>query len=184
MDESDPTASLALSEELKTAMSRLVQAMAALCFLYDVDVINLGEKHELDVGENQTGKLDFVPVDLCFNIRKDQNRAHVVYGVFDLNNFKDMVKVLGDYMKSGAPGHLFRSALRFAHWYEALASEQNEARDTAAKDSIEGRFQSDENEGVELQPVFEIEKSLLRYKFLWLELINRQRLRSVRCTCL
>lgn len=52
IDQSEPAASSSLSEEERSAVSRLVKMMALLCSVHDVDFRNLVKDHILDVGEH------------------------------------------------------------------------------------------------------------------------------------
>lgn len=104
-----------------TAMSKLVESIAPLCFIHDVDFKNLMEDDELVVGEDLTENVDFAPADPPYNIQRNENNAHAAYDLFGLNDAKDIAKVLGDFMKPGAHGHSFCSALQFILWYKAHA---------------------------------------------------------------
>lgn len=64
-DESEPAASSTLTEEWKTAMSKLVRAMAILCFIYEVDFNNLMKEHEHCLGDYLSGREDFFWQTLC-----------------------------------------------------------------------------------------------------------------------
>lgn len=46
-DENNPTAHFSLSKEWRTAMMKLVQAMALLCSTYNLDLNNFMVEHEL-----------------------------------------------------------------------------------------------------------------------------------------
>lgn len=73
-----------------------------------------------------------------------------------------MTDVLGDVMKSGAPGHLFRYALQSDLWYKFFPPEiKKPAR--ATKISGKRGSESDESNILDLWPAFEIESSALHY---------------------
>lgn len=55
MHDSEPGLSLTLREEKRTAMSKIVEVVDPLCSIYDADLRNLAEMHELVVGENLSG---------------------------------------------------------------------------------------------------------------------------------
>lgn len=56
--------------------------MAPLCSVCDEEVIHLAKEHELAVGENLTGKIDFVLCNRSNNVQKDHEDAHAAYDVF------------------------------------------------------------------------------------------------------
>lgn len=58
-----------------------------------------------------TGNEDSVPVDLPYNIQKDQISMHVAYDGFGLRDRTDMAKVFENVMKAVMHEHMFRLAL-------------------------------------------------------------------------
>lgn len=70
--------------------------------------------------------------------------------MFGSNYKENMAKILGDVMKPGNHGHSFWSALRFALWFKAFASEEQDDRAITKEASGEGGSESDERECVEL----------------------------------
>lgn len=119
VDETEPSASSNLSEEEKTAMSRIVKAMDLLSSIYDVAFRNLMKELELAVNEKSNGKVDFVPADLQYNIQRDRNDSHAVLDVFSPNDITDTAKVLGDVIKMEAQGHVVQRTIQIALWYTA-----------------------------------------------------------------
>lgn len=56
----------------RTAMSTFIKEMALLCSIFDVDFRNFAKLHELGVGKDLFGKVDFMLRDLSCNIQKDR----------------------------------------------------------------------------------------------------------------
>lgn len=56
VDESESNASLTLSEEESTAISKLIKAIALSCFNYDVSFRSLVEEQKLTIEEDLTEK--------------------------------------------------------------------------------------------------------------------------------
>lgn len=63
-----PTASSTLSKDGSPAIKRLFEAVAHICGLYEVYLRNLVRQHELSAGEDISGNVDFVLVDLSYNV--------------------------------------------------------------------------------------------------------------------
>lgn len=124
MHESKPTLSSALSEEVRIAMSKFVKSLASFCSLDKVDLGDLVKKQESSVGQNLTGKLDFVLADQPYDLRRDLNNYCADFDVFGSNGINDMVKLLGDVINPESHEHVFCSTLRFSFWIKALALEQ------------------------------------------------------------
>lgn len=70
VDESNHVASLTMSEEQWTAMRKRVEKMAYLCFIYDVNVKDLGEDHELSMKVAFSKNVHFVLADPPNNVRR------------------------------------------------------------------------------------------------------------------
>lgn len=68
VDRCEPEVCLTLSEERKTAMSKVVQAKASLYFMYVVNFRNVAEEEEISVGKYLSSKLDFVLTDPPYNV--------------------------------------------------------------------------------------------------------------------
>lgn len=62
---------------------------------------NLVEEQVLAVGEDLIEKVGFVLAYPPYNIRREQNDAHVAYNVLEMNNMKDMAEALEDVKKPG-----------------------------------------------------------------------------------
>lgn len=60
VDESEPVAPSIQSDQGSTPSSKLYKAVALLCSFYDVDCRNQIVEHELGLGVDLIGKLDFV----------------------------------------------------------------------------------------------------------------------------
>lgn len=108
-------------------MRKLVKEIAPLLFIYDVDFRNFPEMIELGFGEHLSWKVDYVSKNSPYNVRNDRKGSHVDYNAFVLNDMKDIVKVLGDFMKPGVHEHVFYSALQFFLFYNALSLEKRKS---------------------------------------------------------
>lgn len=71
-----------VSEEGKTAMSKLIKDMASVCSIYDADFSNLTEEHELGTGGDVKGREDLVLAHSLYNVRMDPNDDNAGYEVF------------------------------------------------------------------------------------------------------
>lgn len=144
-------------------MSKLFEAMASLCFIYNVDFRTLMNEHELCVGEHPSGYIDFLLANPPYNVQRDLNDAHPAYNVFNVNDMIDMAKVLEDGMKPVKHRHVFRSTLKFSSWYKALLLEQKSLRDSIKAGFGEDGSASEGSKSDGLQPAFELENSALRF---------------------
>lgn len=86
------------------------------------------EEHQLGVGSDLSGKVDFVPGDQPCNVQRDRNYDHEEYDAFGSSNMNDMTNVLRAVMKPEAHRNVISSALQFALRYHAPTSKkQSEA---------------------------------------------------------
>lgn len=104
-DEVDPAASSTLGAEGSTKMKRLLEAMAPICRVYDIDFGKLVEEHELGTREGINGKMEFMFVDTAYNVRRDGNADNSEYDILTSEDMRHMGRVLGNVMKPGAHGH-------------------------------------------------------------------------------
>lgn len=95
-------------------MSKLLKAVAFMCFIYDVHFKLLAEKHECTVKEDLNGKVAFVPAGPHNNRQRGQNDDDLKYDMLGSNITKEMVKGLPYVMKRGVNGHIFCSGRHFA----------------------------------------------------------------------
>lgn len=65
------------------------------------------EKHDLGVGRNLGGKVDFVMTDPPYNLRGDQMDHHTEYDAFSSSNRIDTANLAEDVMKTKAHRHMF-----------------------------------------------------------------------------
>lgn len=124
VDGSEPAESLTLSEKRRTSISKLVKAMDRLCSICKTDFRSWVEQHELGVGEEIGGEVDFILPDSSYNARSDQKHDQVEYDMFRSNDVKDMLRVLEVVMKLGAYRQVLCPALQFALCYRVLDSEK------------------------------------------------------------
>lgn len=178
VDGSEPIASATLREEEKTVMIKLVKTMATLFSIYDIDYRNLKGEHGLVVGEDLSGKVDFVLSDIPYNVLRDPNDDHSQYDVFGSTDTKNMAKIFGDVINPGVLGHAFCSALQFALCLKPFASRKVKERHSNREDSSKDGSQCEEGESVELVLEFAMEHSAPLY-FLQVRTISKKRLRSV-----
>lgn len=66
-----------LSEKKKTVMRRSTEEISAMCFIYNVGVRSLVEKHNICVQGDQSGKEDLDSLKLHPNVSSDQNYNNV-----------------------------------------------------------------------------------------------------------
>lgn len=95
-------------------MGKLFKAMALLCLKYDAESRNLVKKHELSIEEDRTVKENFVMAYPRHNVKKAWPNVHAAYDLFQLNQIKNKVKVLEDFMTKGADGHVFCPIMQVA----------------------------------------------------------------------
>lgn len=60
VNEIEPAAPSTMSENWRTAMSKLVNEIVPLCFVHNEDFRNFAEEHAHSIGEHQTRNVDFV----------------------------------------------------------------------------------------------------------------------------
>lgn len=137
VDEIEAATSSTRSETGMAAMSKLVNEMASLYSIYNVDFGILAEEHELVVREDLTWKADFVLTYSLYNVRKDGQCHHEEYDAFDSNNMMEMANVLKDRRKPRAYERIFCSAVQFVLWYRVPPSKNKEERASTGKDSGE-----------------------------------------------
>lgn len=138
VQKSDSAASSTVSETRWIELSKLVIAIAGLCFIYNLNVRNLVEEHELGIKENLAIKKKCLLADLPYNVQSSQNDARAAYGVFGQRKMKDICNVLKNVIRPGAYSLAFCFALKFFLWYEALTLEQKKARGGTRNESGEG----------------------------------------------
>lgn len=124
LGEIERTASSTLSEHVRTAISRLVKEMASSWSIYKMEFRTLAEKPVFIVREDMRSNVDFVLAVRPYNGRREWKNDHAEYDVVCSNDIKDRANVLESFIKAGAHEHLYRSALQFDLWYEALVSDE------------------------------------------------------------
>lgn len=67
MDDVEPAASSALSEQRSTAMKMLLEVIALFCCIYDANFKKLVKECKLGAREGKNGNGDFFLVDLFYN---------------------------------------------------------------------------------------------------------------------
>lgn len=53
------------------------------------------EEQNLDIVEELSGQVDFVPTDVQNSVQRSRKNAHVEFNVFGLNNMKNMARFWG-----------------------------------------------------------------------------------------
>lgn len=149
-----PTTSSALSGASQAAIKKLVEAMAPVCCIYDVDFRSMVEEQDLDEGEDMSGRVDFVLADYTYNIRRNRNDRNSDHDSFLLQDVMEMDKILGDFMKPRAHGHVLCSSLQSANWYKALVTQFTDGRKSVARDEDESGTEENDDEEVDQQPLF------------------------------
>lgn len=86
-------------KEEGTAMSKLVNAMALYCSVYNTGLRNLAERHEFDERENSTEKVDIVLAEAPYKAGRARNNDHALYNVPASKDTKITTKVSGDVIK-------------------------------------------------------------------------------------
>lgn len=69
-NESEPVTSSTLSKKGRSAMSRLVNTVASLSSIFHVERMNLVQDHGLAIGEDPTGKVEFVVTDATYIVQE------------------------------------------------------------------------------------------------------------------
>lgn len=158
-----PAASPTFSELCQTEMKQLVEAIASVGSIYDIDFKNLVEENELSAGENLVGKVEFVLANTPYNIRRDLMAPKSKYDVFELQGMKDMARSLGDMMKPGALRQVLCSSLQFSLSYQAVVPQWTEESTSISEDADSSGSESDDGEQVEQQPFFEVNTTVMHY---------------------
>lgn len=96
------------------------QSDGSVGLVYKVDFRNLVEERVVSVRGTLTEKLNFVLVDLPYNVQKYQNGAHAAYDEHGLNGTKNIAKVLQYVRKPGTHGPMFSTVLQNFLWYMSL----------------------------------------------------------------
>lgn len=82
VDEIKLVTSATASKDKRTVMNRHIKEMASLCTIYDVSFKHLAEEHNLSVGEDQSGMVEFFLAELPYNVQRDPKEDHAAYDVF------------------------------------------------------------------------------------------------------
>lgn len=109
-----PAASSTLVKDEKIGMSKIVEEVAAVSSIYDIDCRNLAKAHEFSTEEDLSGKVNLVLDEPIYNMRRNRNDDHADYDVVGLSDMKEMIKVLRDLMKPEFPTQVFCFTLYFA----------------------------------------------------------------------
>lgn len=133
--------------------------------MYKVYFKYFGEEHELRIGEQLRGKLNFVLAYLSYSEQSVEKHDHAEDDAFRSNGMGDMVKVLGDVMELRAHGYMFCSNIQIAYWYNGIGSSNKRRAIHYQEESCRTRSGSEEGEGIEqlLRPAFERKNSALYY---------------------
>lgn len=177
--ESDSVAYSTPREEGRTAMSRLVNTVDFLCFVYNVCFRTLVEEHKICDEKDLNRKVDLSLAESPYNVRRSRQNDHTEYHVLESSYMKDMTKVHGDVMKLAAEGHMSCFAVQFALWYKALAlieKTMTVSGNIVAWASLRMRIVRVRSYGQCLA-----ERTVLCIIILWLETINKQQSRSLQC---
>lgn len=90
-------------------MKKLLEAIAPVCCIYDVDLETFVEVHELRAGESINTLMSFMLEDPVFNVRRDSKTDNVKYDIFTSEGKRYIERMLGDVMKTGARSHMLWS---------------------------------------------------------------------------
>lgn len=90
--------------------------------------------------------------DLPYNVRRGREDVTSHYDTPTLEGITDAVDLCKMFIRSGALGHLFRSALQVGQWYKILSK-------VTEKEDIDG----DGGEGIVNKAVFNVERVPLHY---------------------
>lgn len=104
-------------------MSKFVEAMALLCFIYNVDFENFGQQQELRVRDDMRVKVGVVLTGSLYNVKWDWKNALAEYDLLVLDNMKDTAMILREGTKPRTFRYVFLSALQFALCCDALLLE-------------------------------------------------------------
>lgn len=96
--------------------------MAPLCFVYDVDFINLAEDRELRVEDYLSKNPHCVLADHTYNVQGNQNDDRAKDDAAHLDDLKNMASARGGVIKPEVHGLVFCSVLKFSICYKAFAS--------------------------------------------------------------
>lgn len=88
-DNGKSAASSTLSQAKRTIIVKLVEEIASLCSIYDIDLRNLASER---IGVKSW---TFFLAEQQYGVRRDQNDIHIQYDVFGSDEMRDMAKSLG-----------------------------------------------------------------------------------------
>lgn len=104
---------LTVREKRKTVMSKPIKEMAFACFIYKVDFKNLAEKNNLNLEEDQSGRVQLFLATFSYNVKRDQKGLRTEYDVFSSNDKCDVAKILEHVVRPGSHVLNVWYALRF-----------------------------------------------------------------------
>lgn len=107
-------------------MRKQTKKMAPLCSAQGKDFRNLAGEHVFGVREDLRGKLDFFSAAPQFIVRRNQKNDPANYDFFGSGDTKNLFRVLGNVMKSGAQRHLFCLTTSFRLWCQAFLFKEME----------------------------------------------------------
>lgn len=126
-----------LNEKAKTAMQKLLEKIAFIYCVLNVDLNNLAKKHDEGAEEDIMEKMSFVLEYPLYNLKRNRSADNSDYDLFASEDMTGMVKMPRDVTKPGAHDHVFCSSLQFALCYKALVSEFREERTSIDEDHEE-----------------------------------------------
>lgn len=132
-----PGASLELTDEARATVTFLTESMYPVCFIHNLDLCDLVEKHEGDYGEFLVEAADLVVTDALYNIGlvcADGQSNQDKYLAEDMKAIRSSCR---EVIKPSSHGHRFCTALQFVSWHKLFVKEVERMDDggTSCSDS-------------------------------------------------